>query len=92
MIDAKGRHTEAYPRLLLADSIVKVADEEIDIVPAPVCNIAKAARISLEGVGVGNIHATDGVRVKIVVHVDAVDVVVSQNVLDDIDDMLTVDG
>ena len=79
-VDAERRHTDLHPRLGLVDSLVKLFDEEVDIETSPVTTIADAVGVgTILGV-VGNLHASHGIRIEIVVDMEAIDIVARHDI------------
>ena len=79
-IYAKRRYTKFHPRLDRTHQPMQVTNEQIHIVTPPILNVGKAARVSIIVWLIGQRKSVDGIRIEIVVHVDAIHIVVVQNV------------
>ena len=88
-IDAERGHAELHPRLDAADGLEHVADEEVDILPAPVAD-AQSVTILGIGVAIGNGQSLNGIGIEVVVDVDAVDVVALHDVGHHLTDVLAI--
>ena len=76
---SEGTYSEAHPGLDAGDGAVHRGDERVDIGPAPVALVLPVAVAGVAG-GVGKVGVLDGIGIKIVVHVQAVDVVAGHDV------------
>lgn len=91
-IDSEGGYAEFDPWLGLADCLVDVAYEHADVVSSPLVFVCVAAAVACEACLVGEFFSWGGVGVEVVVHVEAVDVVATDYVVDDGADVVAVFG
>ena len=68
---------------------MQLADKQVDVVPTPIATITIAVAVSSKGSIVGN-RRTVGVRIEIVVDVEAVDVVAAHNIGSYLTDIMAV--
>ena len=90
-IDSKGADSEADPRFAGLDNFAQFFDQQIHILPSP---IASLHTVSIAGITVvvGKFAARNGIRIKIVVHVNGIDIVASYNIVDHLADELAAFG
>lgn len=77
--DAEGADAEAHPGLHLLDGIVQLLDEQVHVVAAPVALVPSDAVGVITG-RIGKVNPFDRIGIKVVVHVDGINIISLQDV------------
>ena len=89
-IDAEWRYTNLYPRFHIVDGLVELLDKQVHIIAAPIVLILETIRVIVEQLIVGNRLALHGIWVEVIVHVDAVYIVATHDVLSYLADIVAI--
>ena len=89
--DAEGADAEAHPGLHLLDGIVQLLDEQVHVVAAPVVPVPTDAILIVRS-RIGELSALDGIGIEIVVHVQCINVIATQDVTHHLIDKVTTLG
>ena len=87
-VDAEGGYTDFHPRLGVMDGIVELFNELVDVIAAPVGQVAETVIVCPEVGIIGNGYACHGIGIEIVVDVQAVDIVARHNVAHHVADIV----
>ena len=90
VVDAEGTDAELHPGLCLVDGTMEHLDEEVYVVASPVAAVADAVVVFLERGIVGDGLSGYGVGVEVVVDMEAVNIVATDDVLHHLTDVLAV--
>ena len=90
-IDAKRRHAKLHPRFDGMDALVHLADKLVHVLPPPVVAIhsPSVARI---GLVIRDAQSAFGIRIEVIIDVDAVHIITQQDVCHHVADIVPVLG
>ena len=87
-IDAEGRDANLHPRLGVVNGTIELFDKQVDVIAAPVATVADAVVVGAELGCVGNLNASHGIGIEVVIDVQSIDVIACHDVADDIADIV----
>ena len=79
-VDAKRRHAELHPGLQAVDVLAQLFNEHVDIVATPIVYVFDAIAVGTELLLVRNFHSCCGIRIEIVVDMESVNIVTTNDV------------